>query len=123
MTAVTRCVRPAVFDDIAGILAISNWAALNTPANFAIEAESLESWQAQWQADHRRYPWLVAESGDAIVTVRVAESSDAVAYRNAPQNEPSGTPQDRSDRDTIADETPDPLGEGQWCGNRVTETE
>jgi phosphinothricin acetyltransferase len=46
--------------DIARILAISNWAAANTAANFAVEPETLESWQAEWDYGHRMFPWLVA---------------------------------------------------------------
>jgi phosphinothricin acetyltransferase len=46
--------------DVPRILAISNWAALNTAANFAVEPESLESWQADWERDRNMFPWLVA---------------------------------------------------------------
>ena len=46
--------------DLPSILEISNWAALNTPANFAIEPETLESWQRDYRATRERHPWLVA---------------------------------------------------------------
>lgn len=49
------------------ILAISNWAAVNTPANFAVEPESLESWQRSYDETHRTHPWLVAEPGSVII--------------------------------------------------------
>lgn len=38
-------IRFATFDDLAAILEISNWAATNTAANFAIEPETLKEWQ------------------------------------------------------------------------------
>ena len=53
-------IRLAKFDDLPAILAISNWAAINTAANFAIEPETLESWQAEWREVHELYPYLVA---------------------------------------------------------------
>ena len=53
-------IRLADFDDLSAILAISNWAATNTAANFAIEPETLESWQAEWCETHALYPYLVA---------------------------------------------------------------
>ncbi len=53
-------VRLAEFDYLPAILAISNWAAINTAANVAIEQETLESWQAEWREMHELYPYLVA---------------------------------------------------------------
>ncbi|MCH8854278.1 MAG: N-acetyltransferase [Planctomycetes bacterium] len=53
-------IRLAKFDDLTAILAISNWAAINTAANFALEQESLESWQEEWRETHELYPYLVA---------------------------------------------------------------
>lgn len=50
------------------IVAISNWAAEHTPANFAIEPESLESWLKSFDETNRQYPWLVAEDPSAEVT-------------------------------------------------------
>lgn len=53
-------IRLAKFDDLTAILAISNRAAINTAANFALEQESLESWQEEWRETHELYPYLVA---------------------------------------------------------------
>lgn len=50
----------ARFDDLPAILAISNWAAKHTTANFAVEPESLQSWQQDWRDTHEMYPWFVA---------------------------------------------------------------
>jgi phosphinothricin acetyltransferase len=59
-------IRLARLEDVPAILAISNWAALNTPANFAVEPESLASWEESWRQTHAMYPWLVAvEDGPA----------------------------------------------------------
>ena len=61
-------IRPAKFDDLPAILAISNWAAINTAANFAIEQETLESWRQEWRETHELYPYLVAvDHRDTIV--------------------------------------------------------
>ena len=57
-------IRLASFDDLPGILAISNWAARHTAANFAVEPETLESWQQDWHDTHERYPWFVAADED-----------------------------------------------------------
>lgn len=54
-------VRLAASDDLPAILEISNWAALNTPANFAIEPEPLDQWRQVWRDTHEMFPWLVAE--------------------------------------------------------------
>jgi phosphinothricin acetyltransferase len=53
-------IRLATIDDVPEILAISNRAALETAANFAIEPESLVSWRESYAATHDRYPWVVA---------------------------------------------------------------
>jgi len=53
-------IRLAEFDDLPAILAISNWAAINTAANFALEPEPIESWQEEWRETHEMYPYLVA---------------------------------------------------------------
>ncbi len=60
-------IRLAKFDDLPAILAISNWAAINTAANFAIEQETLESWQTEWRETHELYPYLVAVDHDNTV--------------------------------------------------------
>ena len=53
-------VRLAVPDDLPAIVAISNWAAANTAANFAIEPETEQAWQQEWRETHEAFPWLVA---------------------------------------------------------------
>ncbi len=53
-------IRLAEFDDLPAILAISNWAAINTAANFALEPEPIEPWQEEWSKTHEMYPYLVA---------------------------------------------------------------
>ena len=53
-------VRLATPADLPAILAISNWAALNTAANFAIEPETADVWRADYDETHEMFPWLVA---------------------------------------------------------------
>jgi len=53
-------IRLATRNDVPAILAISNHYALCTPANFAIEPETLASWQASFDDTHVKFPWLVA---------------------------------------------------------------
>ncbi|MHC4447017.1 MAG: GNAT family N-acetyltransferase [Planctomycetota bacterium] len=60
-------VRLSTFDDLPAILAISNWAAQHTAANFAAEPETLELWQADWRETHEMYPWFMAVDGDDVV--------------------------------------------------------
>ena len=55
-------VRLAAERDIPAVLAISNWAALHTSANFAIEPEPLMDWLAAWRQTQARYPWFIAEA-------------------------------------------------------------
>lgn len=57
-------VRRALFDDLAAIVAISNRAAVETAANFAIEPETVESWQRSFRETSAMYPWLVATDDD-----------------------------------------------------------
>ena len=57
-------VRLAERADVEAVLSISNWAAANTPANFAVEPESLESWLETFDAESPRYPWYVATGPD-----------------------------------------------------------
>jgi phosphinothricin acetyltransferase len=64
----TKGIRLATADDLPGILEISNWAALNTAANFAIEPETLEAWRADYDETHAMFPWLVAtDDGGTVV--------------------------------------------------------
>lgn len=74
MSVTTATVRLATRDDLPGILAISNWAALNTPANFAIEPETLQAWQADYDRTHEMFPWLVA-TGDVDAVIGFAKAS------------------------------------------------
>ncbi len=64
----------AEFEDIPAILDISNWAAVNTPANFALEPETLVSWEESWRKTHEMYPWVVGEA-DAGNIVGFAKAS------------------------------------------------
>ena len=57
-------IRETQRDDVAAIVDISNWAALNTPANFATEPEPLESWLSKFDQTRGMYPWLVAVDDD-----------------------------------------------------------
>ena len=67
MTAPVFTVRAARADDLPAILEISNWAALNTAANFAVESETLDAWEREWHETHEIYPWLVADDGTGAV--------------------------------------------------------
>jgi phosphinothricin acetyltransferase len=57
----------ATRDDVGGILAIANWAAAHTPANFATQPETLEEWLATFDRTEQQYPWLVARGDDGAV--------------------------------------------------------
>jgi len=50
----------ANFDDLPAILAISNHYVLHSACNFAVEPETLEAWQADYDATQEMYPWFVA---------------------------------------------------------------
>ncbi len=60
-------VRLATPSDLPAILAISNWAALNTAANFAIKPETPDAWQADYDETREMFPWLVAADEDGAV--------------------------------------------------------
>ena len=60
-------IRLATFEDLPPILAVSNWAAEHTAANFAVAPETLESWQDDWRDTHEMYPWFMAVDGDDVV--------------------------------------------------------
>ncbi len=60
-------IRLAGKEDLPEILAISNWAARHTAANFAVEPERLEDWRKEWLTNRREYPWLVAVDGGGEV--------------------------------------------------------
>lgn len=54
-------------DDIPEILAIANWAAAHTPANFATEPEPLAMWLSLWEETAAHHPWLCARDGDRVL--------------------------------------------------------
>lgn len=53
-------VRLATVEDLPAVLAITNWYALHSPANFAQEPEPLAMWREDWEAHHAKCPWFVA---------------------------------------------------------------
>ena len=75
-------IRLAQFEDIPAILDISNWAAINTPSNFALEPETLVSWVESWSETHEMYPWVVgeAETGDIIGFAKASPWKGRCAY-------------------------------------------
>jgi L-amino acid N-acyltransferase YncA len=60
-------IRLAERADLAAVVAISNWAALNTLANFATEPEPEHQWLATWESTRVKHPWLVAEEDQRVV--------------------------------------------------------
>jgi phosphinothricin acetyltransferase len=66
MTA-SFAIRLAEREDLPAIVAISNWAALHSLANFATEPEAEESWVATWEATRAVHPWLVAVDGERVL--------------------------------------------------------
>ena len=75
-------VRLATPSDLPGILAISNWAALNTAANFAIEPETSDVWRAEYDETHEMFPWLVAadDAGAIVGFVKAGPWKGRCAY-------------------------------------------
>ena len=75
-------IRLAQFEDVPAILDISNWAAVNTPANFALEPETLASWEESWRETHEMYPWVVgeAETGDIVGFAKASPWKGRCAY-------------------------------------------
>jgi len=65
MADATR-IRRARGEDVPRILELANWAAVNTPANFATEPETLEEWSRTFAATEESHPWLVATVGDGV---------------------------------------------------------
>jgi phosphinothricin acetyltransferase len=53
--------------DVKEALRFANWAAEHTVANFAVQPESLEDWEDDWETHHRTYPWLVARAPSGVV--------------------------------------------------------
>ena len=60
-------VRHARDEDLDSIVAISNRAAAETAANFAIEPEPLDEWRAAFEQTRERMPWFVAEIDGGVV--------------------------------------------------------
>ncbi|MCA9296963.1 MAG: N-acetyltransferase [Phycisphaerales bacterium] len=94
-------IRLAEFDDLPAILAISNWYAEHTAANFAVEPESLADWQASFERTHAMYPWLVAVHDDATLSAFAKASpylgrcaytwsAEITVYRHPDRREPRG---------------------------------
>ena len=54
-------------EDVPRIVEISNWAAANTTANFAVQPEPLEHWIEQFDQTSATHPWLVAKRGDEVI--------------------------------------------------------
>lgn len=64
-----------------GIAEISNWAILNTCANFQIRPTSAEAELADWNATRELCPWFVATSGHRIIGfARAARWKGRCAY-------------------------------------------
>jgi phosphinothricin acetyltransferase len=53
--------------DVPHALRFANWAAVHSPANFALEPEPLDGWLADFDHHHAMYPWLVARTDDGVV--------------------------------------------------------
>jgi phosphinothricin acetyltransferase len=68
-------IRLATLEDVPEILEISNWAALNTPANFAVNPEPRAAWEVSWRTTHERFPWLVATDGIGRPIIGFAKAS------------------------------------------------
>jgi len=75
-------VRLATPSDLPAILAISNWAALNTAANFALEPETTDAWRADYDETHEMFPWLVAsdDAGQVVGFAKAAPWKGRCAY-------------------------------------------
>jgi L-amino acid N-acyltransferase YncA len=63
------------------LVEISNWAAANTPANFATQPEPLSDWLASWEQTHRMYPWLVAVDDDVLGFAKASPYRSRGAYQ------------------------------------------
>ena len=57
----------ATEEDIPAILALANWAAVNTAANFATEPEPESQWIETFRATRSTHPWVVKKDGDRVV--------------------------------------------------------
>ncbi len=59
-------IRRADERDLTAITNILNWAIAHSTAHFGLTPTTLEQVRADWQAQHDRYPWLVAEINGAF---------------------------------------------------------
>ncbi len=82
MNAHKTGIRLATANDLPGMLAISNWAALHTAANFAVEPETPDAWRADYDRTHEMFPWLVAtgETGVVLAFARASPWKGRCAY-------------------------------------------
>lgn len=53
--------------DVEAMLAIANWAAEHSFANFATEPEPVAMWQDSYLATRSTHPWLCARDGESVV--------------------------------------------------------
>ena len=56
----TLVIRLATVEDLPAIVALANWAAAHTTANFALEPEPIDEWRAAYLRTERLHAWLVA---------------------------------------------------------------
>jgi len=75
-------IRLATADDLPCMLTISNWAALHTAANFAIEPETPDAWRADYHQTHEMFPWLVgtSDTGEVLGFARASPWKGRCAY-------------------------------------------
>ena len=75
-------IRLATLDDVPAILEISNWAAMSTAANFAVEPERLDAWQDDFRQTAERFPWFVAvnDTDGAIAFAKATPWKGRCAY-------------------------------------------
>jgi L-amino acid N-acyltransferase YncA len=68
-------------EDVPRVVEISNWAAANTAANFAIEPEPLDDWMEQFDQTSATHPWLVARlEGEVIGFAKASPHRSRCAY-------------------------------------------
>lgn len=69
-------------DDLRPILEISNWAAMHTPANFAVDPEPLADWQVAYERTHESHPWVVAtdDAGEILGFAKASPHRGRCAY-------------------------------------------
>lgn len=60
-------IRLATRADVPAMLALANWAAEHTTANFALLPETLAEWEATYDKTCAQHAWLVAVDADVVV--------------------------------------------------------